>query len=70
MTKLGKLPIPEQWVNLKPESVSSHISWQRQRPQAQYSLDQQLNELMAIGNKYGLYDAVDLIRTTFTMVKK
>lgn len=30
--------------------------------QAQYSLNQQLNELLIVGNKLGLYDATDFIK--------
>ena len=37
---------------------------------SQKSLDDQLNELIAIGNKAGLYDAVDYIKSRLNDPKK
>jgi hypothetical protein len=39
-------------------------------PQAQYSTDEQIQELLSVGNLIGLYDAVDALKTIIENNKK
>lgn len=38
-----------------------------QMPQVQYDSERQLRELRALANKFGLYDAADLLRDRFNI---
>lgn len=57
------LGLNEDVENIK--TITELITLLPQQPQVQYDLTQQLSELRTLANKFGLYDAADILRERF-----
>jgi hypothetical protein len=53
-------------IQFSPDQVWKALKYMasRRKPQVQYSLDQQLAELIPIANREGLYDAADFLQNS------
>lgn len=58
---------PEEELEEDPMTITDLIREMPQMPQVQYDVTRQLIELRNIANKFGLYDAADLLRDHFNL---